>query len=253
MPARPAIIPIHLIMHVIHSIALAAVLAIPTATLAQPSEPERVRPGTMLDTTFIRGGTDFLAILIDYEGDTMRIGTAVLETRIDSMSGARHVTYVQRLLVEDSPSANETDSMHLDWGTLLPISAHRRGHDPRDYVFESPGVRILSLRDSTTYEEVLHAPVFYVAIGPLLRALPLRAGYHAVLPVLPEDGGAGEMHVTVTREAHARALDGAACPSFVVEVQSEPVTGTFHLSTADRSVVRFDAEYTTLVRPAGCP
>lgn len=238
-------------MRLIHSLALAAVLAIPAPALAQ--QPERIRPGARLDTTFIRGGADSLAVLIGYEGDTVRIGTAVLETRIDSTSGARRITYVQRLLVEDSPGASETDSMHLDWGTLLPISAHTRGHDPRDYVFESPGVRILSLRDSSTHWEVLHAPVFYVAIGPLLRALPLRAGYHAVLPVLPRDGGAGEMHVTVTREGHARALDGASCPSFVVEVRSEPVTGTFHLSTADRSLVRLDAEYTTLVRPTGCP
>jgi hypothetical protein len=238
-------------MHLIRSLALVTVLAIPPAAVAQ--QAERIRPGAQMDSTFIRPGTDSLAVLIDYEGDTMRIGTAVLETRIDSTPGVRRVTYVQRVLVEDSPGASETDSMHLRWGTLLPISVHTRGHHPRDYAFQPPGVRILSLRDSTMHEKVLHAPVFYVAIGPLLRALPLRAGYRAVLPVLQEDGEAGEMHVTVTREEHARALDGASCPSFVVEVRSEPVTGTFHLSTADRSVVRLDAEYTTLVRPTGCP
>jgi hypothetical protein len=239
------------IMRLILSLVLAALLAIPAAAVAQ--QPERIRPGAQLDTTFIRGGADSLAILIDYEGDTMRIGTAVLETRVDSAPAGRRITYVQRMLVEDSPNASETDSMHLHWGTLLPISAHTRGHRPRNYEFQPPGVRILSLRDSTTHEEVLHAPVFYVAIGPLLRALPLRAGYHAVLPVLRERGGAGEMHVTVTRKEHARTLDGASCPSFVVEVRSEAVTGTLHLSTADRSVIRFAAEYTTLVRPTGCP
>jgi hypothetical protein len=38
-----------------------------------------------------------------------------------------------------------------------------------------------------------------------------------------------------------------------VEVREGSFSGTFRLSTADRSVIRFDSPQATLVRPTGCP
>jgi hypothetical protein len=239
-------------MRTIHSIALAAVLAIPTAALAQPSAPVRVSAGAMLDTTFVRSGTDSLAVLTAHGGQSVRVGTLVTEIRADPPRDDRRVIYVQRLLIDGEPPVL-TDSLHVRWGTLLPIRAHTRGDDPRNFYFTTEGVWIISLGDSPDREVDLDVLVFYRAFDLLLRALPLRTGYHAIVPVLSQEDGAGELHVTVTGEESVRTLDGGACPALVVEVRDESFSGTFRLSTADRSVIRFDSPQATLVRPTGCP
>ncbi|HEX2081073.1 MAG TPA: hypothetical protein VHG08_25450 [Longimicrobium sp.] len=253
-------------MHVARSIALAAVLALPTAALAQP---ERIQPGTPLDTTFIAPRTDSVAILEGREGDTLVVGYGVMETRTHVVDGVRRVVHVQRLFIEGYPDAFVADSAHLHWSTLLPISAHTRGDTPHDLHFGPGNVRVTALprsddfdpadfdsttdRDSTTSEVALAEPVFYVVVDLLLRALPLRTGYRAVLPVVTDYGELSEMRVTVTGEETARALDGAACPVLVVEVEEENYGGTFRISPVNRAIIRFDNEYSTLVRPAGCP
>jgi hypothetical protein len=241
-------------MHIIHSLALAAVLAIPTAALGQPSAPVRVTAGAMLDTTFVRSGTDSLAILAAHGGRSVRVGTAVTEIRADPpRDDDRRVIYVQRLLI-DGAHPVVADSLHARWGTLVPIRAHTRGDDPHNFYFTSEGVLIMSLGDDDPDREVdLDALVFYRAFDLLLRALPLRPGYRAVLPVLGSEDEVGELHVSVTGEDSARTLDGGACPALVVEVREGSFAGTFRLSTADRSVIRFDSPRATLVRPTGCP
>lgn len=240
-------------MHIIPSNAFAAALVIPAAALAQPSGPERVRPGAPLDSTFIHAGADSLAIMMTHDGQILRAGTAVLETVIDDAPGGRRVVHVQRLLIEGQPEPIVADSMIVHWGTLLPISAHTRGDDPRDYFFGPGGARIVSLRDSTVLEVALDEPVFYTVAELLLRALPLRPGYHAVLPVIAEDGPPGELRVRVTGEERARTLDGGSCPALVVHVDEGAFEGTFYLNPANRSVVRFESPYGMLVRPTGCP
>lgn len=57
-------------MNIIRSLALAAVLAVPTAALAQ--QPVRIPPGAQLDTTFVRSRTDSLAILAAHGGQSVR-------------------------------------------------------------------------------------------------------------------------------------------------------------------------------------
>jgi hypothetical protein len=238
-------------MHIIRSLALAAVLAIPTAALAQ--QPERIRPGAQLDTTFVGSRIDSLAILATHGGQSMRVGMAVTEIRADTPRDDRHVIYVQRLLIDNQPPV-VADSLIAHWGSLLPIRAHTRGDDPRNFYFAAEGVLIMSLGDDDPDREVdMGAPVFYRAFDLLLRALPLRPGYRAVLPALSQEDDAGELHVSVTGEDSARTLDGGACPALVVEVREGSFRGTFRLSTADRSVIRFDSPQATLVRPAGCP
>lgn len=239
-------------MHIIRSLALAATLAIPTAALGQPSAPTRVAPGAALDTTFVRDAIDSLAILAAHGGESVRVGTAVTEIRVDPPRDDRRVIYVQRLLIQGEPPV-VADSLHARWGTLLPIRAHTRGDDPRNFYFATEGVWIMSLRGDPRREVELDALVFYRAIDLLLRALPLRAGYHAIVPVLTQAYSAGELHVRVTGEDSARTLDGGACPALVVEVREGSFSGTFRLSTADRSVIRFDSPQATLVRPTGCP
>ncbi len=239
-------------MHIIRSLALAAVLAIPTAALCQPSAPVRITPGTALETTFVRSGIDSLAVLAAHGGESVRIGTTVTETGIYGASGDRRVVYVKRLLIQGEPPV-VADSLHAHWATLLPIRAHTRGDDPRNFYFATEGVWIMSLRGDPQREVALDAPVFYRAIDLLLRALPLRAGYRAIVPVLGQEYGAGELHVAVTGEDSARTLDGGACPALVVEVREGSFSGTFRLSTADRSIIRFDSPQATLVRPTGCP
>lgn len=59
--------------------------------------------------------------------------------------------------------------------------------------------------------------------------------------------------LSLAGEGSARTLDGGACPALVVEVREGSFSGTFPLSTADRSVIRFDSPQATLVRPIGCP
>jgi hypothetical protein len=237
-------------MHIIRCLALAAVLAVPTAALAQ--QPERIRPGAQLDTTFVRSRTDSLAVLAAHGGRSVRVGTAVLVTGIYGASDDRRVVYVQRLLIDGEPPV-VADSLHARWGTLLPIRAHTRGDDPRNFYFAAEGVWIMSLRGDPQREVELDGLVFYRAFDLLLRALPLRAGYHALLPVLTQAYSAGELHVRVTGEDTARTLDGGACPALVVEVREGSFSGTFRLSTADRSIIRFDSPQATLVRPTGCP
>lgn len=239
-------------MHILRSLVLAAVLVIPTAALAQPSAPERVRPGTALDTTFVRPGTDSLAVLASRGGESVRIGTAVVQTGVYGAADDRRVVHVQRLLM-DGQEPVVADSLHARWGTLLPIRAHTRGDDPRNFYFTTDGVWIISLGDAPDREVELDAPVFYRAFDLLLRALPLRPGYHAIVPVLTQAYSAGELHVRVTGEDTARTLDGGACPALVVEVREGSFAGTFRLSTTDRSVIRFDSPQATLVRPTGCP
>lgn len=237
-------------MRPLHSLALAAVLAIPTAALAQ--QPERITPGTVLDTTFVRTGIDSLAILAAQGGRSVRVGTLVTEIRADPPRDDRRVVYAQRLLMDGQPPV-VADSLHARWGTLLPMRAHTRGDNPRNFYFAAEGVWILSFRGDPRREVELDALVFYRATDLLLRALPLRAGYHAIVPVLTQAYAAGELHVRVTGEDSARTLDGGACPALVVEVREGSFSGTYRLSTADRSVIRFDALHATLVRPAGCP
>jgi hypothetical protein len=241
-------------------IALAA-LTLPTAALAQ--EPERIRPGTPLDTAFIAPRTDSVAILTGSEDD-MVIGYAVFETRTHVVDGVRRVVNVQRQVIAGDPEPRLVDSAHLHWGTLLPISAHTRGATPRDMRFGPGSVRFTSLprseglasteADSTTTELALAEPVFYVAVVDLLlRALPLRVGYRAVLPGVTDSGELSEMRVTVTGEETARALDGAVCPVLVVEVEEENLGGTFFVSPVNRAIIRIESEFALLVRPAGCP
>lgn len=238
-------------MHRFRFVALAAV-ALPAAALCQPG-PEQVRPGTPLDMTFIRPGLDSAAILMARGGDTMRVGLAVMETRIDSTSGERRIVEVHRMSL--GPGAPATaDSSHLRWQTLLPISSHTRGDSPYDYHFGPSGVRVVTIRDGRAREVALDAPVFYEgSVVLLLRALPLRVGYRAVLPVLTPGGAPGEMHVTVTGEEDVRTLDGGTCACLVVEVRTGRNVGTHRLATATRALVRFDSEYAILVRPTGCP
>jgi hypothetical protein len=240
-------------MQIIRSLALAAVLAIPTAAHAQPSAPVRIAAGAMLDTTFVRSGTDSLAVLTEHGGRSVRVGTAVTEISINSLPDDRRVVYVQRLLIDGAPPV-VADSLHARWGTLVPIRAHTRGDDPRNFYFTSEGVSIMSLGGDDPDRDVeLDALVFYRAFDLLLRALPLRPGYRAVLPVLSREDDAGELHVSVTGEDSARTLDRGACPALVVQVREGSFSGTFRLSTADRSVIRFDSPQATLVRPTGCP
>lgn len=238
-------------MRLLPSIALAAVLAIPAATLAQ--QPERIRPGAQLDTTFIRPGSDSLAMLLEHEGDTVRMGTVVLETRIDAPSGVRRVVYVQRLRFDGEDTSGVADSVNAHWGTLFPISVHNRGDEPTDYLFGPRGVRIVSLDDSTTREVALDAPVFYQGVDLLLRALPLRTEYRAVVSVLASDGSTEDLHITVTGEERVRTLDGGSCAVWVVDVPREFDPSTLRLSTADRSLVRLDAGQSMVVRTTGCP
>lgn len=229
---------------------------------ARPAgHPERIRAGTPLDTTFIAPRTDTVAILFEHEGDTLRAGYLVLETRAELVDGARRVVHVQRMLIEGEPEAIVSDSSHLHWGTLQPISAHTRGDTPQDFHFGPGSLRVTLLpreewdstaSDSTVFEVALAEPPFYPVPDLLLRALPLRVGYRAVLPVATEDGE-GEMRVAVTGEETARALDGAACPVLVVEMENEHYGGTFRISPVNRAIIRYDSEHSTLVRPAGCP
>ncbi|HEU0079420.1 MAG TPA: hypothetical protein VFQ76_17320 [Longimicrobiaceae bacterium] len=95
--------------------------------------------------------------------------------------------------------------------------------------------------------------MFYIVVDLLLRALPLRAGYRAVLPVVTDYGELSKMRIAVTGEGTARALDGATCPVLVVEVEEENFGGTFRISPVNRALIRYDGPYATLVRPAGCP
>lgn len=175
-----------------------------------------------------------------------------MEIRVDPPRDDRHVIYVQRLLIDGQPPVL-ADSLIAHWGTLLPIRAHTRGDDPRNFYFAAEGVWIMSLRGNRQLEVDMDTRVFYLAFDLLLRALPLRPGYRAVVPVLGGDDGASELHVSVTGEDSARTLDGGSCPALVVEVREGSFRGTFRLSTADRSVIRFDSPQATLVRPAGCP
>lgn len=238
-------------MRFLHSLAIAAVLAAPAATFAQ--QPERIRPGAMLDTTFVRPRVDSLAVLTTRGGQSVRVGTAVMETRIYPPSGERRVIYVQRLLMDGEPPV-VADSLIAHWGTLLPVRAHTRGDDPRSFYFAADSVIMIIPLGSDPHREVeLDALVFYRATDLLLRGLPLRPGYRAILPVLGQEYEAGELHVAVTGEDRARTLDGGACPSLVVQVREGSFAGTFRLSTADRSVIRFDSPQATLVRPTGCP
>jgi hypothetical protein len=247
-------------MNIARFIALATVLAFPTAALAQPN-PEHIQPGTPLDTTFIAPRTDSLVILDVHEGDTVRAGYGVLETRTHVVDGARRVVHVERLFIEGVPDPAVADSVHMHWGTLLPISAHTRGDVPHDLHFGPGGVRVIALPrpdwdsslDSTVSEVALAEPVFYLAPFLLLRVLPLRAGYRAVIPVVTQEGELGKMRVAVTGEGTARALDGAACPVLVVEVEDGNNEGTFHISPVNRSIIRLDSPYGALAREAGCP
>lgn len=43
--------------------------------------------------------------------------------------------------------------------------------------------------------------------------------------------------LSLAGEGSARTLDGGACPALVVEVREGSFSGTFPLSTADRSVI----------------
>lgn len=239
-------------MHIIRSLALASVLAIPTAALGQPTAPVRITAGAALDTTFIRPTVDSLAILATHGGRSVRVGTAVREIRVYPPSDDRWVIYVHRLLMDGEPPV-VADSLVAQWGTLLPRRAHTRGDNPRNFYFATEGVWIMSLRGDPRIEADMDALVFYLAPDLLLRALPLRPGYHAILPVLSREDRAGELHVRVTGEDNARTLDGGTCPALVVEVREGAFSGTFRLSTADRSVIRFDSPQATLVRPTGCP
>jgi hypothetical protein len=239
-------------MHIIQSLALATVLAMPTAAFGQPSAPVRITAGAALDTTFIRPRIDSLAIMTAHGGQSVRVGTAVTEIRVDPPREERYVIYVHRLLIDGQPPV-VADSLIAFWGTLLPRRAHTRGDDPRNFYFSTEGVWIISPRDNPRTEVDMDALVFYLAPDLLLRALPLRPGYRAILPVLSRQDRAGELHVRVTGEDNARTLDGGTCPALVVEVREGSFAGTFRLSTADRSVIRFDSPQATLVRPTGCP
>lgn len=239
-------------MNLFRWIALATALAVPAAALCQP-EPGQIRPGTALDTAFIRAGIDSLTLLLEHEGDTVRAGTWIMETVLDTVAGGRRIVQVQRLELGGGP-ATVADSAHLHWQTLVPISAHVRGPAPYDYFFGPPGVRIASLRNSISREVALASPVFHQGtLDLLLRALPLRVGYRAVLPVLMPHGAQGQVHVAVTGEEDVRTLDGGSCRSLVVETREDDDEGTYRVATATRDLVRYDSEYTIAVRPVGCP
>jgi hypothetical protein len=236
-------------MRIVRCIALAAALTIPAAALCQ--DPEHVRPGAPLDMTFIRPGLDSVAIMTERGGQSTQIGFAVLETRIDSASGAPVVIQIQRLLIRNQPPVT-ADSAHLHGRTLLPISAHKRGDTPFDFIFGPTSVRMVSLRNANEMEVPLASPMFYSnSVELLLRALPLRVGYRAVLPVFAE-GFTSELHLSVTGEERVRTPDGGACTSLVVEAREGEDTGTYRIETATRDIVRFDSEFATLVRPTGC-
>jgi hypothetical protein len=237
-------------MRAIHSLSLAVVLAMPAAALAQ--QPERIRPGAQLDTTFVRSGIDSLAVMAAQGGRSVRVGTVVTEIRSDPPRDDRRVVYAQRLLIDGEPAV-VADSLHAHWGTLLPIRAHTRGDTPHNFYFDSEGVMIMAFGSAPDRDVELDSPVFYRVIDLLLRGLPLRPGYHAIVPVLSQAYAAGELHVRVTGEENARTLDGGACPALVVEVREGSFRGTYRLSTAGRSVIRFDSPQAMLVRPTGCP
>lgn len=238
-------------MRILRSIALAALL-IPAVAVSQ--EPVRIRPGMALDTTFIRAGVDSITILMEHEGDTLPAAIAVLETRLRSVRGVRQVVFVQRLVVEEEDTTLLADSAYLHWRTLLPVSAHTRGDIPYDYFFGPSGVSITALRDSTMRAVALDSPVFYLGSQILLlRALPLRVGYRAVLPILTEAGAPGEMHVSVTGEERVRTLDGGACNTLVVRVEEGDFVVTYRINPATRQLVRIDSEYSLEVRATGCP
>jgi hypothetical protein len=238
-------------MRILCFVALTALL-IPAVALGQ--EPERIRPGTPLDTTFIRAGADSITILMEHEGDTMQAAIAVIETRLRSDRGVRQVVLVQRLVVAEEDTTLLADSAYLHWRTLLPVSAHTRGDIPYDYFFGPSGVSITALRDSTMRAVALDSPVFYLGSQVLLlRALPLRVGYRAVLPILTEAGAPGEMHVAVTGEERVRTLDGGACNALVVRVGEGDFEVTYRIDAATRQLVRIDSEYSLAVRATGCP
>lgn len=237
-------------MRTLSSLALAALLALPAAA-QQPVEV--VRPGTPLDTTFIHTREDRYAVFAEHQGDTVRAGTVTLLTRVDSASGVRRVVRVERHQFQDDPESYLADSVVVEWGTLLPVSAHMRGDERRDFHYGPDSLRIVSGNPPAGRTVALQGPLFYRMPDVMLRALPVRVGYMATVPTHTNEGAPASIHFTVTAEAQVRTVDGATCPVLVVRSGDAQFPATLYVSTGNRVVVQLDTPRARLVRLDGCP
>jgi hypothetical protein len=216
----------------------------------------RVEPGSAhLEPARITAGTDSLALSIG-DGPTRQVvGRMLLETRTPSAAAPGAITRVERL-AGAAGRPEVVDSFLVARSSLAPLSAAPVEERRRQWLEFHPD-RVLHLgQDGRAFDVPLPRPAFYGnSMDLLLRALPLRPGFRAVLPLYrPDAREVGDAEVEVEAEEEVGTADGGACWAWRVRVESEGYGGTYWIASGTHALVRYRsaADPVELLRLSGC-
>ena len=182
-----------------------AELTVDVDTLTLEEEEEvaytEVRPGDeALDLSGLEADTDTLQLLLSQGGQEQPIGTATEEVSFIEVDGTPAIRRVQ---VIRSAMANQTDTVVVERETLRPIRySSRNAQRTVELTYEDgtiTGATTPANGEARPVDATPERPLFDAnAAGLVLRALPLKEGYAARIPVYSvESGGSSQVEARV--------------------------------------------------------
>lgn len=226
---RRSTIPITIAVAVSSAVLLGA--RTPTPPVLLPGSPD-------VTTSHIRSaGADFRYLSRAPSGDTTEkeMGLGRAEQSLTEYKGKPAV-----LLVSSFARATQTflDSAIVMRAGLAPVwETSRIGSRVTHYEYSGKQVRLtITSPDSGTRsrEHTYDVPVFHFnELDLLIRSLPLREGYEAILPLYSE--GSDELEMDTVR-VMARDADGA----WSVRFADPAIVSTYGIQADTREIVRYD-------------
>ncbi|HEX8392297.1 MAG TPA: hypothetical protein VF665_08090 [Longimicrobium sp.] len=219
--------------------ALIALLLIATAApLAGQTPADTVRPGSaVLRTDHVTESEHTMELTMQASPVPLQM---VLSTRLVERGGVPVIIRTERL--RSGRSLLGTDSMTVERATLAPVQRVEYGGVWTRTEFTPRGVRVNDGVDKGVSRR-LNAPVFLgSAFDLLLGALPLAAGYEAVLPVWDsrdQVATAATARVAGTEEV---AFAAGTRSAWRVEVRGSGYAGTYWLDRESRTLLRYESQ-----------
>lgn len=219
-------------------------IVIPSSGCAQRQHPVlRILPGSdHLVPGRVSEGTDTLIIASGEEGESRTIGILYLETRRHRQDGVEVLTRIEWMPGVDDRHVVADSFVLADTG-LAPLSATPLSEAGRAQLrFGSEHVVHVDHRGGTTRVPVAGPSFYGNSMDVVLRSLPLRQGFEAVLPLYEADARASsDALVTVGGIEDVPSASGEICRAWRVRIDSREHGGTYWIDSRSFFLVRYQA------------
>jgi hypothetical protein len=217
-------------------------ILVPASGWSQTGRPvPRIEPGSdSLVAGRVAEGTDTLVIVEGDDADLRMFGLIFLETRGHRRNGVDVLTRIERI-----PGAGDrtvaADSFVVVQGSLAPVSAAPLGEAGRQWVqFGRRSVVQGGQGGEVARIPIAGTPFYGNSLDVVLRSLPLRRGFRALLPLYGTDARAiSDVLVTVEELEDVRSASGELCRAWRVDVADGEHGGTYWIDSTSFSLVRY--------------